>query len=137
MCTGREPLRVRSARRLGDVTSQNREDVREFLTTRRAKVRPDQVELAAGANRRVPGLRRTEVALLAGVSVEYYARLERGDLSGASDSVLHAIAGALLMDDAERDHLFALAHAANSVTETPATPHFAEPDDPPQSPAHA
>ena len=94
------------------MTDRNRDDVREFLTTRRAKVRPDQVELAAGVNRRVPGLRRTEVALLAGVSVEYYARLERGNLTGASDAVLHAIAGALLLDDAERDHLFDLARAA-------------------------
>jgi transcriptional regulator with XRE-family HTH domain len=93
------------------MTRQNRDDVREFLTTRRARVRPDQVELAAGSNRRVPGLRRTEVALLAGVSVEYYSRLERGDLSGASNAVLHAIAGALLMDEAERDHLFDLARA--------------------------
>ena len=93
------------------MTARNRDDVREFLTTRRAKVQPDQVGLAAGSNRRVPGLRRTEVALLAGVSVEYYSRLERGDLSGASDAVLHAVAGALLMDDAERDHLFDLARA--------------------------
>ena len=91
--------------------ARNRDDVREFLTTRRAKVRPDQVELAPGPNRRVPGLRRTEVALLAGVSVEYYSRLERGDLAGASDAVLHAIAGALQLDEAERDHLFDLARA--------------------------
>jgi transcriptional regulator with XRE-family HTH domain len=94
------------------MTRHNRDDVREFLTTRRAKVRPDQVDLAAGSNRRVPGLRRTEVALLAGVSVEYYSRLERGDLAGASEAVLHAIAGALQLDDAERDHLFDLARAA-------------------------
>jgi transcriptional regulator with XRE-family HTH domain len=93
------------------MAAQNRADVREFLTTRRAKVRPDQVELAPGPNRRVPGLRRTEVALLAGVSVEYYSRLERGDLAGASDAVLHAIAGALQLDEAERDHLFDLARA--------------------------
>ena len=63
----------------------NRDEVRDFLTTRRAKVRPDQVELPTGGNRRVPGLRRTEVALLAGVSVEYYTRLERGNLAGVSD----------------------------------------------------
>jgi transcriptional regulator with XRE-family HTH domain len=94
------------------MTRHNRDDVREFLTTRRAKVRPDQVDLVAGSNRRVPGLRRTEVALLAGVSVEYYSRLERGDLGGASESVLHAIAGALQLDEAERDHLFDLARAA-------------------------
>ncbi len=93
------------------MATQNRDDVREFLTSRRAKVRPDQVHLAAGPNRRVPGLRRTEVALLAGVSVEYYTKLERGDLTGASDAVLHAIANALLLDEAERDHLFHLARA--------------------------
>ena len=96
------------------MAASNRDDVREFLTTRRAKVRPDQVDLAAGTNRRVPGLRRTEVALLAGVSVEYYAKLERGDLGGASDAVLHAIAGALQLNDAERDHLFDLARAAGT-----------------------
>jgi transcriptional regulator with XRE-family HTH domain len=96
------------------MTTQHRDDVREFLTTRRAKVRPDQVELAPGPNRRVPGLRRTEVALLAGVSVEYYSKLERGNLAGASDAVLHAIAGALQLDEAERDHLFDLARAAGT-----------------------
>ena len=94
----------------------NREDVREFLVTRRARIRPEQVELPAGPNRRVPGLRRAEVALLAGMSVEYYARLERGDLRGASESVLHAIATALVLDDAEREHLFALARAAGPVS---------------------
>jgi hypothetical protein len=94
------------------MTTRNRDEVREFLTTRRAKVLPDQVHLAPGPNRRVPGLRRTEVALLAGVSVEYYSRLERGDIAGASEDVLHAIAGALQFDEAERDHLFDLARAA-------------------------
>ncbi|WP_285042066.1 helix-turn-helix transcriptional regulator [Plantibacter sp. LMC-P-059a] len=101
----------------------NREDVREFLVTRRARIRPEQVELPAGPNRRVPGLRRAEVALLAGMSVEYYSRLERGDLRGASESVLHAIATALVLDDAEREHLFALARAAGPVsTRRPAKP---------------
>ena len=95
------------------MTRQNREDVREFLTSRRAKVRPEQVQLAPGPNRRVPGLRRTEVALLAAVSVEYYTRLERGDLTGVSDNVLLAIADALLLDDAEREHLLHLARAAD------------------------
>src|SRR3954466_4437294 len=90
------------------------QEVRDFLTTRRAKVRPEQVGLPAGGNRRVPGLRRTEVAMLAGVSVEYYARLERGNLSGVSDSVLDAISRALELDDAERDHLLHLARAANA-----------------------
>lgn len=88
--------------------------MREFLTTRRAKVRPEQVSLPGGSNRRVPGLRRNEVAMLAGVSVEYYAKLERGNLTGASDSVLAAIADALLLDDAERAHLFDLARTANA-----------------------
>ena len=92
----------------------NRAEVRDFLTTRRAKVRPDQVELPTGGNRRVPGLRRAEVAMLAGVSVEYYTRLERGDLAGASEAVLDAIGRALQLDDAERDHLFALARAAST-----------------------
>jgi transcriptional regulator with XRE-family HTH domain len=96
------------------MAARNRDDVREFLTTRRAKVRPGQVGLAPGPKRRVPGLRRTEVALLAGVSVEYYSRLERGDLSGASDAVLHAIAGALRLDEAEREHLFDLARATTT-----------------------
>ena len=88
--------------------------MREFLTTRRANVRPEQVSLPGGSNRRVPGLRRNEVAMLAGVSVEYYAKLERGNLAGASDAVLAAIADALLLDDAERAHLFDLARTANA-----------------------
>lgn len=92
----------------------NKDDVREFLTTRRAKVTPDQVDLlAVGNQRRVPGLRREEVALLAGVSPDYYVRLERGNLAGASEQVLNALARALRLDDAERAHLFALARAAN------------------------
>jgi len=94
--------------------STNRDDVREFLVSRRARVRPDQVGLPTGPNRRVAGLRRGEVAMLADVSVEYYSRVERGALAGVSDGVLHAIAGALLLDDAERDHLFDLARAANT-----------------------
>ncbi|MFZ6993172.1 helix-turn-helix domain-containing protein [Curtobacterium sp. RRHDQ66] len=92
----------------------NRDDVREFLTTRRAKVTPEQVGLPGGQNRRVPGLRRGEVAMLADVSVEYYSRIERGDLSGASEPVLFAIADALRLSDAERDHLFDLARASSS-----------------------
>ncbi|MDF2443830.1 MAG: hypothetical protein JWR01_2033 [Subtercola sp.] len=92
----------------------NSDEVREFLTTRRANVTPAQVELPSGPNRRVPGLRRTEVATLAGVSVEYYSRLERGSLAGASDGVLHAVALALLLSEDERAHLFDLAKAANA-----------------------
>ncbi len=88
-------------------------DIREFLASRRAKITPQQAGLPAfGGNRRVPGLRREEVALLAGVSIDYYVRLERGHIAGASEEVLDAVAGALQLDDAERAHLFDLARAA-------------------------
>ncbi|TWS25725.1 helix-turn-helix domain-containing protein [Tsukamurella sputi] len=97
----------------------NRAEVREFLTSRRARVTPDQVGLPAGTNRRVAGLRRTEVATLAGVSVEYYTKLERGAISGASPEILDAISKALRLDDAERAHLFDLAHAASPVARPP------------------
>lgn len=90
-----------------------RAQVREFLRTRRARLTPGDAGLPAyGGNRRVTGLRREEVALLAGVSVDYYVRLERGDVAGASDGVLHSLATALQLDEAERDHLLALARAA-------------------------
>lgn len=91
----------------------NRAEISDFLTSRRARLRPEQVGLPAGSNRRVPGLRRSEVATLAGLSVEYYSRIERGDLAGASDSVLSALARALELDDAEVEHLFDLARAAS------------------------
>src|SRR3954454_22307877 len=93
----------------------NRADVREFLISRRAKVTPDAAGVVGGTNRRVPGLRRSEVAMLAGVSVEYYAKLERGAIAGASASVLDAVARALQLDDTERAHLFDLAHAADGT----------------------
>lgn len=83
--------------------------------SRRAKLTPEDAGLLPGANRRVPGLRRTEVAMLAGVSVEYYAKLERGAIAGASASVLDAVAGALRLDDTERAHLFDLARAADGI----------------------
>ncbi|WP_033328762.1 helix-turn-helix domain-containing protein [Streptomyces yerevanensis] len=89
----------------------NRDEVREFLTSRRAKITPEQAGLPAGARRRVPGLRRSEVAALADVSVEYYAKLERGNLAGVSPAVLEAVARALQLDDAERTHLLHLAQA--------------------------
>ena len=89
-----------------------RSEIREFLTSRRARITPDQVGLPTYGSRRVPGLRREEVAVLAGVSVPYYTRLERGDMRGVSESVLEALAGALQLDDAERAHLFDLARAA-------------------------
>jgi transcriptional regulator with XRE-family HTH domain len=87
-----------------------RSEIREFLSSRRARITPEQAGLPAyGGHRRVKGLRREEVALLAGVSVDYYVRMERGNLAGASDSVLDALAGALHLDEAEREHLIALA----------------------------
>ncbi|MFJ6797258.1 helix-turn-helix transcriptional regulator [Streptomyces sp. NPDC091268] len=91
----------------------NQAEVREFLTSRRAKINPEQAGLPAGSRRRVPGLRRSEVAALADVSVEYYAKLERGNLAGASPAVLEAVARALQLDDAERAHLMNLAQAAD------------------------
>ena len=87
-------------------------EIREFLTSRRARITPQEAGLASYGSRRVPGLRREEVAVLAGVSVPYYSRLERGNMSGVSDSVLDALACALRLDEAERAHLLDLAHAA-------------------------
>ena len=91
-----------------DTTSE----IRDFLTSRRARIKPDQVGLQTFGPRRVPGLRREEVATLAGVSVDYYNRMERGNLGGASESVLDALADALRLDDAERAHLYDLARAS-------------------------
>lgn len=97
----------------------SRAEIRDFLTTRRARITPQRAGLPAyGGRRRVSGLRREEVALLAGVSVDYYTRLERGNLTGVSDSVLGALARALQFDEAERAHLFDLARAANTSAAT-------------------
>jgi transcriptional regulator with XRE-family HTH domain len=94
-----------------------KDEVREFLISRRAHVTPEQAGLPDfGGERRVPGLRREEVAMLAGVSVDYYTQLERGKIRGASESVLNAIARALQLNDVEREHLFDLART------TPTTP---------------
>jgi transcriptional regulator with XRE-family HTH domain len=90
----------------------NRAEIRDFLATRRAKITPEQVGLPAGDRRRVPGLRREEVAVLAGVSTDWYIRLEKGHISGVSDDVLAAVARALQLTEAERDYLFNLARAA-------------------------
>ncbi|MTE22683.1 helix-turn-helix transcriptional regulator [Microbacterium sp. ZXX196] len=92
----------------------SRSEVREFLMSRRARVTPDRAGIETfGDRRRVPGLRREEVARLAGLSVDYYTRLERGNLRGVSDAVLEAIARAMMFDAAEREHLFDLARNAN------------------------
>src|SRR6478609_9502391 len=90
-------------------------ELSEFLTTRRANITPEQAGLPSYGKRRVVGLRREEVASLAGVSVEYYKRLERGNASGVSDQVLEALAAALRLDDAERAHLHHLARAISPV----------------------
>jgi transcriptional regulator with XRE-family HTH domain len=97
-------------------------DIAEFLTTRRARITPEQAGLPSYGARRVPGLRREEVASLAGVSAEYYKRLERGNVSGVSELVLEALARALQLDEAERAHLFDLARAANPVMAKRARP---------------
>jgi transcriptional regulator with XRE-family HTH domain len=93
-----------------------RNEIREFLTTRRAKITPEQAGLPTfGGHRRVPGLRREEVALLAGVSVDYYTRLERGNTAGVSETVLEALARALQLDEVERAHLFDLVRARQTL----------------------
>lgn len=88
--------------------------MREFLSTRRARLTPQDAGLPAGGRRRVPGLRREEVAALVGISVDYYIRIERGNLAGVSDGVLEALAAALEFDDAERAYLGDLARFANA-----------------------
>jgi transcriptional regulator with XRE-family HTH domain len=103
----------------------NGNEIRDFLVSRRARITPEQAGLPAyGGNRRVAGLRREEVALLAGVSIDYYVRLERGRAPGASESVLEGIARALHLDEAERAHLFDLARAsgAPAAARTPRRP---------------
>ncbi len=111
----------------------NRAEVREYLSSRRAKITPEQAGIVGGPNRRVPGLRRTEVAMLAGVSVEYYAKLERGAIAGASASVLDAIARALQLDDTERAHLFDLARAADGIPTSGRTRRRAASSSPPRA----
>ena len=91
-------------------------ELREFLRSRRARITPSEAGLTSGqgVSRRVPGLRREEVAQLAGVSVDYYVRLERGRHLNVSEAVLNALAGALRLDATERAHLFALAKPART-----------------------
>jgi transcriptional regulator with XRE-family HTH domain len=96
----------------------NRAEIRDFLGTRRAKVTPDRAGLVSYGPRRVAGLRRSEVAQLAAVSVEYYTRMERGNLAGVSDAVLESVSSALQLDEAEHAHLFHLARTANQSGRT-------------------
>ena len=108
-----------------------RSEIREFLTSRRARITPEQAGLRTygTGTRRVPGLRREEVALLAGVSVDYYTRLERGNASGVSETVLEALARALQLDDTERAHLFDLARATQTSPRRDAGAAAADPAD--------
>jgi transcriptional regulator with XRE-family HTH domain len=117
-CTDRSCFRTCVGRSVEDV--DRRKDIQEFLTSRRARLTPEQAGLARfGDRRRVTGLRREEVAMLAGVSMDYYARLERGHLTGASESVLEAVARALQLDEAERQHLLDLARNSEITMSRP------------------
>ncbi|UYQ78513.1 helix-turn-helix transcriptional regulator [Glutamicibacter sp. JL.03c] len=104
-----------------------RSNINDFLTSRRARLRPGDVGLPAGNRRRVPGLRREEVAVLAGVSPEWYTRLEKGNIAGVSEDVLVAVATALRLNEEERTYLFELAHAARGSARKPARRKKAEP----------
>jgi transcriptional regulator with XRE-family HTH domain len=101
----------------GDVRGDVRSQIREFLSTRRARITPEQAKLPVYRTdrRRVSGLRREEVALLAGISSEYYIRLERGNATGISESVIAGIAHALQLDEAERRHLLDLLRTASTT----------------------
>lgn len=95
---------------------ENGNEIQQFLASRRARLTPQQAGLPDyGGRRRVPGLRREEVALLAGMSTEYYVRLERGKAKGVSEGILEGISRALQLDDAERAHLYGLVRAANTT----------------------
>ncbi|MBE1582974.1 helix-turn-helix transcriptional regulator [Nonomuraea angiospora] len=99
--------------------SDNRSEIRDFLASRRARITPEQAGLPTSGRRRVPGLRREEVAVLAGVSTEWYTRLEKGHISGVSEDVIDAVARALQLEEDERTYLFDLARAARPARRTP------------------
>ncbi|MCE7006059.1 helix-turn-helix transcriptional regulator [Kibdelosporangium philippinense] len=96
----------------------------EFLRTRRARITPEEVGFPRVGRRRVPGLRRDELARLAGVSVEYYTRLEQGRSPNVSESVLDAVGNALCLNETERDHLRILVRPTRRARPSPrgATP---------------
>ncbi|MFJ7291987.1 helix-turn-helix domain-containing protein [Streptomyces collinus] len=97
-----------------------RAELSEFLRTRRARLKPEDVGLPDFGRRRVPGLRREELAQLAGVSVAYYTRLEQGNGRNVSAEVLDAIAHALRLSDAEHAHLMHLAKPKKKHEKKPA-----------------
>jgi len=104
------------------IVSHN-DEVHAFLSTRRARIRPEEVGIAtAGSDRRVAGLRRGEVAARAGISLDYYKQLERGELRGASEAVLEMLCRALRLDEAERSHLLNLATTSNRTTRGRSSP---------------
>ncbi len=92
-------------------------ELREFLRSRRARVQPGDVGIGAAGRRRVPGLRREEVAMLAGVSLDYYARLEQGRDLQPSDQVLDAVARALRLAEVERTYLHNVVRSAVAPAE--------------------
>ena len=113
--TSQVPQRGRTVEAMEDPTDI-RAQVRDFLVTRRNRLTPEAAGLPVyGGNRRVPGLRREELAILAGISADCLVRLERGDLSGASESALEGLAAALQLDEAERGHLYDLARASSAL----------------------
>lgn len=121
--TGSDPHGLTPPITVDDVSAQEptpretaRAEIREFLRTRRARISPEQAGLPSygGDRRRVPGLRRAEAALLVGVSPQYYIRLERGDATGVSESVIDGITRALRLDGAERAHLLDLLRVAGA-----------------------
>lgn len=118
---GLDPPRAASSGYRDDMDQQpgNRGQIRDFLAGRRARITPAQAGLPTNARRRVAGLRREEVAVLAGVSTEWYTRLEKGHIGGVSEDVLDAVARALRLDDDERAYLFDLAQASRPARRTP------------------
>jgi transcriptional regulator with XRE-family HTH domain len=101
---------------------EHRTELAEFLRAHREALTPEMVKLPRGRGRRTPGLRREEVALLAGVSVTWYTWLEQGRRINASTEVLRAIGRALRLDDAGQEHLVSLAHPINATPPAIATP---------------